>query len=237
MTLRGLIFTPVFLFWTALRCISFSWMLVITPRDFLPYLRRYERELIWLERHVLGLSYVVEGDLPRSGAFIVAMKHQSLWETMKLNLLFDDPAIVLKQELLDIPLWGRYPRFLDLVPIDRSAGRQAVSLMVKAAMRAKAADRPIVIFPQGTRVPPGETQPYKSGISHLYASTGLPIIPVVLNSGLFWPKKLFRQRSGRITMRVLPAIPSGLDPREAMRQLETMLEDASTKLIAEGKSE
>jgi 1-acyl-sn-glycerol-3-phosphate acyltransferase len=237
MTLRGLIFTPIFLLWTALRCLSFSWMLFIPPRDFLPYLRRYERELIWLERHVLGLTYVVEGELPRSGAALIAMKHQSLWETMKLHLLIDHPAIVLKKELLDIPFWGRYARFVDLVPIDRSAGREAVSLMTAAADRAVAAGRPIVIFPQGTRVSPGKTAPYKSGIGYLYASTGLPIIPVALNSGLFWPKKLFRQRGGRITMRVLSQIPAGLDPREAMRQLEQALENASNQLIAEGNSQ
>jgi 1-acyl-sn-glycerol-3-phosphate acyltransferase len=236
MTGRGLIFTPLFLGWTIYKCLCFTWMLFIPPRDFEPYLRRYERGLAWLERNVLSLTYVVEGDLPRSGAYLIAMKHQSLWETMKLHLLFDNPAIVLKQELLDIPLWGGYIRLLDLVPIDRKAGRAALTKMKDAAERAKAAGRVIVIFPQGTRVTPGEKQPYKSGIVRLYADTGLPIIPVALNAGLFWPKQLFRQRSGVITLRVLETIPAGLEANIAMRLLEDRLETASDQLMAEGRS-
>ncbi len=231
MTARGLLFTPLFLAWTMLKCLSYSRLILFPPRSFIKYLVSYENGLAWLERNVLGLTWELEGELPRSGAGLIAMKHQSLWETMKIHLLFDNPAIVLKKELLDIPLWGRYAAMTDIVPVDRSAGHRAIGNMLEVARRARDNDRPIVIFPQGTRVPPGERRPYKKGLARLYAETGLPITPVALNSGLFWPKKLFRQRSGKITMRVLEQIPPGLDPDEAMRILEDRLERASDALI------
>ena len=230
MTWRGLIFTPVFILWTAIECLHFTWMLFVRRPDFLKYLMRYERGLDWIERHVLGLDYRIAGTLP-TGAALIAMKHQSTWETMKLHLLFHDPAIVLKKELLDLPLWGRYVRLLDLIPIDRAAGAEAIVQMIEVAQRAKAAGRAIVVFPQGTRVPPGESRPYKGGIGRLYAATDLPIIPVALNSGLFWPKAPFRQRRGTITVQVLEPIPPGLDPKEAMKLLEERLEAASDALL------
>ena len=232
MTWRGLLFTPVFFLWTAIECLHFSWMLFVPRPNFLKHLMRYERGLGWLERHVLGLTYEVVGELPK-GAALIAMKHQSLWETMKLHLLFHDPAIVLKKELLDVPLWGRYITLLDMIPIDRNAGAQAMAKMMEVTQRAKSNNRAIVIFPQGTRIPPGESKPYKSGIARLYAATNLPIVPVALNSGLFWPKKLFAQRGGKITIRVLEPIAPGLDPRHAMALLEERLEAASDALLVQ----
>lgn len=230
--LRGIVFSTAFFLWTALECLEFTWMLLVPRPKFLSYLMRYQRGLDWLERKVLGLTYRIEGELPE-GPVLVAMKHQSTWETMKLHLLWHDPAIVLKKELLDLPLWGKYVTMLDLIPIDRSAGQEAIAKMIEVAQRAKAAKRAIIIFPQGTRVPPGETKPYKRGIIHLYEATGLPIVPVALNSGLFWPKRLFCQRPGTITLKVLDPIPPGLPPREALALLEERLEAASDALLAD----
>jgi 1-acyl-sn-glycerol-3-phosphate acyltransferase len=123
----------------------------------------------WTERHILGLNYRVIGieNLPPA-PYIAAMKHQSAWETMKLYALFGDPAIVLKKELMDLPLWGRYARAMHMVPIDRSKGREAVSAMVESAKMILHDKRPLVVFPQGTRVSVGTKAPYKMGVMRLY---------------------------------------------------------------------
>ena len=218
--LRSLLFTAAFLCWTVLECLVHSWRLVQRPIRPLPAVRHYVRGVDWLERHVLGLSYRIVGELPRAGPALIAMQHQSAWETLKLHILFDDPCIAVKQELLRLPLWGRYLGALGMMPVDRAAGQRAVPAMLEAARQAAAASRCLVIFPEGTRVPYGERRPLKSGVTRVYEATGLPIIPVVLDSGLFWPKNALGRRPGTVTLRVLDPIPPGLEPRKALRLLE-----------------
>jgi 1-acyl-sn-glycerol-3-phosphate acyltransferase len=229
MTTRGFFFTIVSAAWTALECFAHSWLL-FTKRPFLPYAVGYVRRQDFLHRHLLGIDYRIIGDLPRHGPALIALQHQSAWETFKLHLLFDNPAVVLKQELLSIPLWGSFAARTGMIPIDRSAGSDAMTGMLAKAMAAAAAGRPIVIFPQGTRVAVGEQRPYRSGVARIAAATGLPIIPVALNSGLFWPKKLFGQRRGTVTLEVLPSIPATLPMREMLAELEKSLETAGQRL-------
>ena len=191
------------------------------------------RSVAWVERHLLGLNYRVIGreNLPVHGAFIVAAKHQSTFETMKLHLILNDPAIVLKKELLRIPIWGRYLRQTGMIPIDRSAGRRAVGNMLNASEKAKAEGRPIVIFPQGTRIPVGAKRSYKSGVVALYQQLGLPILPLALNSGLFWPKTGMKH-GGTVTFSFLPPIEPGLEPDSALSLLEQRLETETDRLVA-----
>jgi 1-acyl-sn-glycerol-3-phosphate acyltransferase len=228
-TLRGFIFTVVSTIWTAIECLAHSWLL-LTKRPFLPYAIGYVRRQDFLHRHLLGLDYRIIGMLPRHGPVLIALQHQSAWETLKLHLLFDDPAVVLKQELLDIPLWGSFAARTRMIPIDRSAGSEAVPEMLAKARAAAAEGRPIVIFPQGTRVAVGEQKPYRSGVVKIAQATGLPIIPVALNSGKFWPKKLFGQRSGTVTLQVLPSIPATLPPKEMLAELARSLDEAGAAL-------
>jgi 1-acyl-sn-glycerol-3-phosphate acyltransferase len=185
----------------------------------------------WVEKHAGGIGYRVVGreNIPK-GACIVASKHQSEWETFKLHLILDDPAIVLKRELLNIPLIGWYMSRSGSIPIDRSKRAKAISEMTQAARQAAADGRPIVIFPEGTRAAPGEARPYKSGIAALYKDLNLPIVPMALNSGLFWPKSSFFKKKGTITVEFLPAIPPGLSREAMMRCLRDALEPASLRL-------
>src|SRR5690606_29409676 len=124
----------------------------------------------FLERHILGLDYEVRGaeNLPRTGSFIVAAKHQSAYETMKLNIIFNDPAIVLKRELLRIPLWGWFLAKVEPIGIDRKQGSSAMAQIIEGTIRIREQARPIVIFPQGTRVSPSQTaadRPYRIGVA------------------------------------------------------------------------
>jgi 1-acyl-sn-glycerol-3-phosphate acyltransferase len=230
---RSLAFSILFPTWTALCCVVLAFGPLLPRRQALVLAVTWVRSVAWIERNVLGLRYRVIGceNLPVSGAFIVAAKHQSAFETMKLHLILDDPAIVMKRELLRVPIWGAYTRKTGMIPIDRSAGKKAVSVMLRAAQKATAEGRPIVIFPQGTRVAPGETRPYKPGVAALSRQLNLPVVPLALNSGLFWPKH-GTKRGGAVTFSFLPAIEPGLEPTALMAVLEERLEAETNRLVA-----
>ena len=163
----------------------------------------------WCAAHLLGIRSRIEGD-PPSGAAIVAAKHQSMFETLEIMLLLDQPAIVLKRELVDIPLWGWVVRRYGVIPVDRSGGAAALRRMMRAAEAAIAEGRPIVIFPEGTRVPPGQRPPLQPGFAGLYRALKLPVVPVALDSGRLWPRRRFAKRPGIVTMRFGAPIPPGL---------------------------
>ncbi len=231
--LRSIAFSIAFPLWTGICCIVLAFGPLLPRRGALQLALLWVRSVAWVERHVLGLHYRVIGreNLPAHGAFIVAAKHQSTFETMKLHLILNDPAIVLKKELLRIPIWGRYLKQTGMIPIDRGAGRRAVDEMLAASQQAKADGRPIVIFPQGTRIPPGETRTYKTGVVALYQELGLPILPLALNSGLFWPKSGMKH-GGTVTFSFLPPIEPGLEPDSALSLLEQRLESETDRLVA-----
>jgi 1-acyl-sn-glycerol-3-phosphate acyltransferase len=171
---------------------------------------RYHR---WCARVFLGIRTHVEGTMPR-GAVLVAAKHQSMFETIDFLLLLDRPAVVMKRELADMPGWGAIARQYGIIPVDRAGGAAALRRMLRAAQAAVAAGRPILIFPEGTRVSPGEHPPLQPGFAGLYKSLGIPVVPVALDSGRLWPRGRFAKRPGIVTMRVGEAIPPGLARRE-----------------------
>jgi 1-acyl-sn-glycerol-3-phosphate acyltransferase len=185
------------------------------------------------EKYVMNLDYRVIGreNLPEKGPYIIACKHQSAWETMKIYRIFGETAaIIAKKGLLDIPIWGHYGLVMGLVPIDRSKGKEAMQLMINSAQKSVDKGHDIVLFPQGTRVPVGETRPYKGGVIKLYEGLNLPIVPVAINAGLFWPKNSFWKKSGTITVEILPIIPTGLPSDAVLKQLADVTETATDRL-------
>lgn len=213
--------------------------LLLAPRS---WLRRVPPVWLWigyqLEKHVLGLDYRVIGkeNLPPA-PYLVAMKHQSAWETMKLYALFTNPAIVLKKELMDAMILGSYGRAMDMVPVDRSKGRETMKYLVEAAQTIIPEKRPLVIFPQGTRVAPEAKEAYKAGIIRLYEGLNIPLVPVALNSGLFWGRNAFWKRGGLITVEILPVIPAGLPKGEVFAKLEEQIESRSDALARQAVKE
>jgi 1-acyl-sn-glycerol-3-phosphate acyltransferase len=163
-------------------------------------------------RYLLGVRTRVEGHPPR-GACLVACKHQSMYETLEMILMLEEPATVLKRELSDIPLFGWVTRRYGVIPIDRKGGATALRGMMRAAETAIGEGRPIAIFPEGTRVPVGETPPLQPGFAGLYRVLKLPVVPVAVDSGRLWPKGRFVKRAGIVTMRFLDPIEPGL-PRD-----------------------
>lgn len=163
-------------------------------------------------RWILGIRFHVEGELT-SGSVLYAIKHESFMETIDMPRLFHLPAVVTKRELFDIPCWGTAAKAYGMIPVDREGGASGLRAMIALAKEIKAADRPIVIFPEGTRVAHGERPPLQSGFAGLYKLLGLPVVPIAVNSGALTPKGKPWWRSGVMTYKVGETIPPGL-PRE-----------------------
>jgi 1-acyl-sn-glycerol-3-phosphate acyltransferase len=150
-----------------------------------------------------------------------------------LPVVLGDPAVVLKRELLLLPFYGWYAARAGSIAIDRKGGAGALRHMVKAAQRAAALGRPVVIFPQGTRVAPGRPLPYQPGVAALYQALGVPLVPAAVNSGLYWGRRSFWKRPGRITLEFLDPIMPGLSRRDLMARLEDRIEAATAALERE----
>ncbi|HAX91659.1 MAG TPA: 1-acyl-sn-glycerol-3-phosphate acyltransferase [Rhodospirillaceae bacterium] len=234
---RSILFNLVFLFWVTVPTILFVWIVLLPQSKVVKVIRYWQATFAWLAKTIAGIDYVITGwkHVPH-GACIIAAKHQSAWETCVLNVLFHDPAIVLKKELTYIPVWGWFAKASGLIPIDRKGGAKSLLIMKKAASDAIKAGRKIVIFPQGTRVKPHTHKPYKVGVAAMYQDLKLPVVPMALNSGLFWPKGAFLKKKGIVTIEFLPAIPPGLTRSALMRKLEEQLETASDRLAREAIS-
>lgn len=166
----------------------------------------------WLTRHILGIRERVEGQIPR-GPLLIAVKHQSMFETLEMVRLTNLPIIVMKKELADIPLFGFMTRRYGVIPVQRSAGAKALRSLVDEGRKAIETGRPVIIYPEGTRVVAGESPPLKSGFAALYRALGLPVVPVAVDSGRLWGRG-FVHRGGTITFKVGESIPAGLPRRE-----------------------
>lgn len=182
------------------------------PLNVRHYSRMWARWNRWCCRHLLAIEVRVEGEAPQ-GAVIFASKHQSMFETVDLIIVLHDPAIVLKRELADLPLWGRVATACGAIPVDREGSATALRRMLRAARAAISADRGILIFPEGTRVAPGEQPPLRAGFAGLYSQLKLPVVPVALDSGRLWGRRRFVKKAGVVTVRFGETIPPGL-PRD-----------------------
>jgi 1-acyl-sn-glycerol-3-phosphate acyltransferase len=229
-----LLFNTLFLLWMALLGILTLPMLVLPRSCALAVGRLFAGNVMSLLRLIVGLDYrIVGAEHLKGGPAIVALKHQSAWDTLILPILLVDPAVVLKRELLWLPFYGWYASKVGNIPIDRGAGAKALRGMVERAKAALAAGRPVVIFPQGTRTAPGTERAYQPGVAALYLQAGVPVVPAALNSGLFWGRRAFAKRPGTVTVEMLPPIPPGLDRKRFMAELEAAIEGATHRLEQE----
>lgn len=238
--LRSLIFNILFYGWTAICCILLLPTLLFPRGVVLTGTRIYLFFVAIFEKYIMGLTCEIRGKefLPKNGTYIVAAKHQSAYETLKLHALFGDPTIILKQELMKIPLFGIFLKKIDVIPIDRKNKEASIRAIIDGAQRMAKNNRPIVIFPQGTRVPVDvntKTRPYKGGIVKMYSNTDILIIPMALNSGLFWGRKSFIKRPGRVVFEFLPPIEPGLPDKKVMKALEDRIEEKTNALMVEAK--
>jgi 1-acyl-sn-glycerol-3-phosphate acyltransferase len=232
---------------TALRSVLFALALaVITPpyavvalaTFALPRMTRYRiisgwsRMVIFLAKKMLGIDWRVEGreHLPGRPAVILS-KHQSAWETMAFQLIFPPQVHVLKRELLWIPFFGWGLALMSPIAIDRSRGVAALRSIARRGRERLEQGFWVVIFPEGTRVAPGERRAYQIGGAWLAAASGVPVVPVAHNAGLFWPRNAFLKRPGTVTVRIGPAIdPADRDPKTISAIAETWIEEQQKAL-------
>jgi len=229
---RSLLFNVLFFVTTTLFVVIGSPFL-FTPRSWaMAALKVHARFELFLLRVIVGTKIEVRGreNIPE-GACLVASKHQSAWETFALIPIFRDPALLMKRELFWIPVHGWFSYKFQMIPVDRDKGPAALRRMLREARKRIDDGREIIIFPEGTRRPPGAPPDYKTGIVLLYDALGVPCLPVALNSGLFWPRRTVLRRPGTIVVEILPPIPPGLPKAEFLRRLETVIEGASDRLL------
>ena len=162
----------------------------------------------WLAEAVLGITTSVEGEVP-AGAFLIAVKHESMLETLEMVRIAETPGIIIKRELSQIPLFGWLTRRYGAIPVDRRAGSKALRSMMAMGRDVTASGRALIIYPEGTRVPHGAAPPLRPGFAGLYRALGLPVVPVAVDSGRLWPKGLVKY-PGTVRFRVGETIPSGL---------------------------
>jgi 1-acyl-sn-glycerol-3-phosphate acyltransferase len=175
----------------------------------------------WLAEHLLGIRTRVVGTIA-PGTQLIAVKHQSMFETIEMVRLSKLPVIVMKQELADIPFFGWLARRYGVIPVERSAGARALREMIAESRKAAATGRSVMIFPEGTRVRPGETPPLRPGFAGLYRALGLPVVPVAVDSGRLWGRGLVHH-SGTVTFKVGETIPPGLKREEVERRVHAAI--------------
>ena len=206
--LRSLLFALIFYPATLLVCIA---ALVVAPfgeqplRDVVHFWAKFH---YWLVQKVVGIRFEWDGELP-DGPFLVAVKHESMVEAVDTLRFAKRPVVVMKRELTTMPVWGPVARKYGVIGVDRKAGAGALRAMMKEAKAAVKARRPVIIFPEGTRIPHGERPPLRPGFAGLYKMLGLPVIPIAQDAGAVWPRG-FVKRKGTIRWKIGEVIPAGL---------------------------
>lgn len=232
--LRSLLFNILFLgLWTPFVCIFF-FPALISFRASMMVGSIWAHGTLWLLKLCCNITHEFIGieNIPNQ-ACIFASKHQSAWDTIVFFLVTPSPAYVLKQELCKIPVLGFFLRRMKMIAVKRSDGSKALKLLATQAAKRLQEGRSLVIFPEGTRTALNESPKLHPGIAAIYnhPDVNAPVVPIALNSGLLWGKDSFLKKPGKITMKFLPPIQTGLHRKVFMQQLETQIHEESKKLI------
>jgi 1-acyl-sn-glycerol-3-phosphate acyltransferase len=234
--IRSAIFFLAFWVWSAFMNILFLPGLLVDRKAIVYGQRVWTHGIIVLMRLICNLKVEIRGreNLP-DGAALIASKHQSAFETMVFHWLVNDPAMVLKKELLNIPIYGWYCRKTKMIAVDRKGHASALRAMISQAEEALKDERQIVIFPEGTRSAVDSDLPYQPGVAALYSKLKTPVTPVALNTGIYWPRKQFICRPGTLIVEFLPPIDANLKRRDFMERLKTDIETKTIELVKEGR--
>src|ERR1700677_570015 len=234
LNLRSLIFNLAFYVNVIILMILGLPMMFFGRRGVFFMARLWGSTSVWLLEKICNLRVEYRGveNIP-DGGYIIAAKHQSFLETFSLLKYSPDFAIIMKKQLMYIPMFGLYLVVGKQIGIDRDRGRSALAQLIEQAGAVLRAGRQVYIYPEGTRRPPGATPMYKQGVAALYRETGAPCLPVAVNTGLFWGRRGFRRRPGTAVIEYLPPIPPRLDRDAFLAQLESVIEAACARLNEE----
>ncbi len=236
--LRAYLFSFIFMFGTLLWCIIMSPIMLVPSKKIVLWVPHiWSKVSMWLLKVIVGLKYELKGleNIPNKPC-IMACKHQSAFETCVFHAIFPRTAYVFKKSLGMIPFVGWFMHAAGSISVDRGSGAAAMRSILDGTKKRSSQGFNIVIFPEGTRTKVGEKTTYNPGISFLYNNLpDVPVIPVAINSGLFWPRYSFLKLPGKITIEFLPAMESGLSKREFVNKLADNIESVTAKLVDEGK--
>ncbi|MDR2412434.1 MAG: 1-acyl-sn-glycerol-3-phosphate acyltransferase [Holosporales bacterium] len=209
--LRSFLFLGSFFLSTALFASLGCWILLLPERYVFVYARQLSKTIVFFLKYLMGITTCIEGqeNIP-PGPAIIAMRHESTWETMVLFVYIERLCFVIKQELLYIPFVRSFLMKLGSIAVKRWQKGSSVRALVAQGRERLAQGYKILIFPEGTRMAPGVFLPFQRGLGFLYENMKVPVIPAVLNSGRHWPRRRFYKYPGTITIRFLPAIPPGM---------------------------
>lgn len=232
--IRSNLFAALWALWTAVFGFILIGVILLgsPPKLVRGCTRVWARGVIALLKWIVGITHQIDGleNLPAEPCLIVS-NHQSAWETITYLLFFPEVAIITKIELLKIPVFGAYLKRSPMIPIDRDAGTKALRQMVDEGQRALEQGRSVLIFPEGTRQAPGTPVEFKRGVELLYSKLNAPLLPVAMNSGLFWLPGNQTKRSGMIRVAFLPAVPAGQKPQEAIKAAEQQVQAALNQFV------
>lgn len=233
--IRSVIFNILFYASIIIQMIIFTPFYFLAPRKMSFLVPKFwARSNLWLQKVICGTTYEIEGleNLPEGG-FIFTPKHQSFWDTFAFVPVLDDPLYILKRELMWIPVFGWYVAKQKMIPVDRKARGKAMADVMRLTAQRMKEGRQLIIYPEGTRRPPGAAPEYKYGIARLYRDLQMPVVPAVHHAGLFWPRRKSIRQPGHFKVRILPAIQPGMDPDAFFEHLVSVMETASDQLLLE----
>lgn len=239
LVLRSLLFNALFYITTFLQMVFQAPVYFAVSRKkawFVP--NNWSRLNNWMLRVICGATVEFKGveNIP-DGPCIIASKHQSTWDTFVFLPFLKDPVLILKRVLMWIPLFGQFVAKMDMIAIDRSSREEARKQVNDGANRAKRDGRQILIYPEGTRRAAGAEPAYKQGVAMIYEATGLPVVLIAHNAGMFWPRRQFLRYPGKMTVEFLPPIPAGLKREEMFERLISELEARCDALLIDGASQ
>lgn len=232
--LRSLIYVSYL--YLSMALIALIWLprVLVRPIDAVQAQRVWARTSIWGLRWIVGARLLIEGaeNIPTSGRVLIASKHQAMLDTMTPFLVMRAPAVVLKKELLSMPIFGWFAKRSGMIAIDRDGHASALKAMLREARARADEGREIIIYPEGTRQEIGAPPDYKPGVAALYRDLGAPCVPVAVSTGKVWSAHGLMRRPGVAVVRYLEPIPPGLARDDFMRELQSRIETATAELVA-----
>jgi len=236
--LRSLVFNVLFYLVLVVLCVIAIPTLLL-PRPALMALEAtWANTSLFLMRVVCNIRIEFRGveKIPK-GPLLIASKHQSFWETFALARFFEHPLFILKRELMMIPVFGWLLKKAGMIEVERGGGPRSLLKTLKRAAAEVKLGRQLVIFPEGTRTAPGAPPHYKAGVAQIYVESGVPCLPVALNSGLFWPRRTFMRYPGTLVVEFLDPLPPGLPRDEFMARLRDQIETATSRIVDAARAE
>ena len=236
--LRSLLFNVLFYLVLVVLCVIAIPTIVLPRGALMALAAAWANTSLFLMRVICNIRIEFRGveKIPK-GPLVVASKHQSFWETFALLRFFEHPLFILKRELMMIPVFGWYLKKVGMISVERGGGPRSLVKTLKRAAAEVKLGRQLVIFPEGTRTAPGAAPNYKAGVAQIYAESGVPCLPVALNSGLFWPRRTFMRYPGTLVVEFLDPLPSGLPKDEFLSRVQTAIEEATARLVDAGRKE